>query len=179
MDEGTCPKGISPLPALQWGGREQERTPYLTASPSGFLVLHSIGQTKQEAIRQEQVCGAICRDQSPRTQVSRKEQSMSQWIWKKTNFPILLSTEYAPTLFLNPCMLGVNIQMEPSPLYLKKVHDFELVKQPTKQCSKGYFLGKPMASALGSMWKVWAGCKAQQLCSKLLMVKPLLLYWSL
>lgn len=58
-------------------------------------------------------------------------------------------------------------------ILLEKVHDFELVKQPTKQCSKSYFLGKSMASALGSSWKVWAGFKAQQLCSKLLMVKTL------
>lgn len=41
---------------------------YLTASPSNFLVLHPIGQTKLEAIRREQACSAVCRGQSPRTQ---------------------------------------------------------------------------------------------------------------
>lgn len=65
------------------------------------------------------------------------------------SYPSLLSPEDAPTLFLNLCVLGVNIPEKSSPLCLEKAHDFELVRQ-TQRCSKGDFLGKATASALGA-----------------------------
>lgn len=151
MAGAAVPKECQPCQtSLRHGGSRGEEHP-----TSQTLLLIS-WPVQSGSHRQEHLCDAIFRSLSARVQ-ARVEKSTA-WVngsERIYSYPLrLLSTEYALAL----CILGVNILVEPTPLYIKNAHGLELVQQP-KSIHRMIFWEMATAPALGSHGRSGLGAR--------------------